>query len=358
MYRITKTTGAILAAAVLLFAFAIAYAEENDDRGQGQSGNRGMGIGLTVSSEVSASVQALQDQIKKLREQIDELLKKQREAMQELRTSRGTDDNDFADDSDDSNRGQSISKAVKDRLTFLRSLSRGMSGDDVRDLQELLAEDRDVYPEGLITGFFGSLTEKALKKFQGKHGIETVGIFGPQTRARLLLLFEGRALPPGIAKRLGLEGSTTTPGVGVVTVCHKPVGTSPQTIVIGIPALRAHLAHGDTLGLCPGGTSTTTPPTDTTAPTISGISVSSIASTSASVMWTTNENATGKIYYGTSTPVDLLSALSMSNTTLTMAHQFLLSGLFASTTYHYVLESKDAAGNTATTSTSSFVTVN
>src|SRR3989344_3806385 len=56
-----------------------------------------------------------------------------------------------------------------------RSLSRGSSGDDVRRLQEFLARDKEIYPNGLITGFFGPLTEVAVKKWQEKQGIESVG---------------------------------------------------------------------------------------------------------------------------------------------------------------------------------------
>lgn len=43
----------------------------------------------------------------------------------------------------------------------------------------------DVYPEGLVTGYFGSLTEKAVKRFQTKYGIEQTGFVGPQTRSKL-----------------------------------------------------------------------------------------------------------------------------------------------------------------------------
>jgi len=37
-----------------------------------------------------------------------------------------------------------------------------------------------------------------------------------------------------------------------VTVCHRPPGNpeNPQTILVGEPAVNAHLAHGDALGAC------------------------------------------------------------------------------------------------------------
>lgn len=351
MHRLTLIAGTVIVSAVLLFAGAFAYAESNEGKGK--------------SEEAKKAVEVLQEQIKKLNEQIKELIKKPQEAVKDFRQSIADDDDD---DDSSATSTRSAARELRDELKedrhelkFLRSLRRGMSGDDVRDLQELLAQDTDVFPAGLITGFFGRITEEALKKFQRKHGIESIGIFGPKTQARILALFTGRELPPGIIKRLGLGTSTTTPGAGIVTVCHKPAGVSPQTLVIAVPALGAHLAHGDTVGICPG-SATTTPPTpppaDTAAPVISGQAVSGISSTTASLSWSTNEAATGKVYYGTTSPVDFATALTVSDATTMTAHALSLTGLTASTTYSYALESKDAAGNTATTSAQSFVTTN
>lgn len=44
-----------------------------------------------------------------------------------------------------------------------------------------------------------------------------------------------------------------------VTLCHKAAAEDPeqqQTITVGGPAAKAHMAHGDTVGACP----TPTPP--------------------------------------------------------------------------------------------------
>ena len=70
---------------------------------------------------------------------------------------------------------------------FIRDLSRGARGDDVRRLQALLGVEE--------TGLFGPLTEKTLKAFQVKHGIVKSGVapgagkLGPATRARLAEIF-------------------------------------------------------------------------------------------------------------------------------------------------------------------------
>lgn len=70
-------------------------------------------------------------------------------------------------------------------LNLTRILQRGSSGNDVRQLQGFLKNFPDIYPEGLVTGNFGSLTEKAVIKFQQKNGIDAVGFIGPRTRAEL-----------------------------------------------------------------------------------------------------------------------------------------------------------------------------
>gem|GEM_PF-3104866 len=66
-----------------------------------------------------------------------------------------------------------------------RALFFGIKGEDASSLQAYLAQDKTIYPEGLVTGFFGRLTEAAVKRFQTKYGIESVGIVGPITRAKL-----------------------------------------------------------------------------------------------------------------------------------------------------------------------------
>lgn len=68
--------------------------------------------------------------------------------------------------------------------------------EEVKRLQRILAKDEVVYPEGLVTGFFGPATQRAVKRFQEKHQIvssgtaETTGygIVGPKTAKKLLEL--------------------------------------------------------------------------------------------------------------------------------------------------------------------------
>jgi peptidoglycan hydrolase-like protein with peptidoglycan-binding domain len=67
--------------------------------------------------------------------------------------------------------------------TFTRPLTVGSQGADVTALQQILQSQG--YLSTSPTGYFGSLTALALKKFQIAHGIEALGGVGPQTRAVL-----------------------------------------------------------------------------------------------------------------------------------------------------------------------------
>ncbi len=84
-----------------------------------------------------------------------------------------------------------VAKAVSP--AFNRELERGGRGEDVTRLQQLLAKDPSIYPEGQVTGFYGALTQKAVRAFQKKYGISQVGRVGPQTLAKLNEVFGGEA---------------------------------------------------------------------------------------------------------------------------------------------------------------------
>ncbi len=72
---------------------------------------------------------------------------------------------------------------------FNKDLVVGNRSDDVKRLQQLLATDKSVYPEGLATGLYGPMTQKAVRAFQKKYGLPQVGRVGPATRAKLQQVF-------------------------------------------------------------------------------------------------------------------------------------------------------------------------
>ncbi len=288
------------AVAVSLMAPAFAFAQTSTTSPQAQA--------------ILTQIQALQTQIAALQEQYKLLASQQNAAFKELVTT----------------------------------LKEGSAGDQVAILQALLALDPSIYPEGKVTGFFGRLTAEAVKRYQRKHGIESLGFVGPKTMKKLNEMLRDQDEDDNDDEDNDRGGK----GQEKVRICHK--GT---TITVAMPSVFAHLKHGDARGACDGsGTGTTTPPvTDTVKPILSSIISSVTGSTTASVSWNTNESANGKVYLSTSSPA-YGSSWFVSNAALTTTHLFSLSGLSASTTYYYAVESKDAANNVSTSSTSSFVT--
>lgn len=120
----------------------------------------------TVETTSSASVET----------QIADLMKQVASLQAQLKTLKGTN------------------AALESEVNTLRLESKmrlGTQGEEVKTLQKLLSTDPTIYPEGLITGFFGPLTETAVKRFQAKLKIEQVGAVGPQTLARINEILSG-----------------------------------------------------------------------------------------------------------------------------------------------------------------------
>src|SRR3989344_4623896 len=73
-------------------------------------------------------------------------------------------------------------QAVATTKVFPSTLKSGSSGDYVSDLQQILKSDSTIYPEGLVTGYFGKLTEEAVKKLQKKYGLPETGVVDDTTQ--------------------------------------------------------------------------------------------------------------------------------------------------------------------------------
>jgi len=61
----------------------------------------------------------------------------------------------------------------------------GSSGSQVSQLQEFLATNSMIYPEGIVSGYFGPLTRAAVVQFQVNYDIDQAGRVGPVTLARI-----------------------------------------------------------------------------------------------------------------------------------------------------------------------------
>ena len=173
-------------------------------------------------------------------------------------------------------------------------LDFGESNADVTNLQEFLASDSTLYPQGLVTGYYGSLTKAAVTRFQARYGLLQVGRVGPLTRDKINSLI----------------------GTGGVSTTH---GTSPAVVMQYTP---------------------------------------NIGATTATFNWmTTNEAALGRMYYST-TPLSMNEGDINSNGFAVTSGQLgsydgiartsqssVLTGLQPNTTYYYTIVATDLSGN-------------
>lgn len=75
-----------------------------------------------------------------------------------------------------------VAGASKKLLTV--NLYLGMRGEEVKILQEFLQKNKfGISDDGPVTGYFGKVTEAAVKKFQIANNLDPVGFVGQKTRA-------------------------------------------------------------------------------------------------------------------------------------------------------------------------------
>jgi hypothetical protein len=92
---------------------------------------------------------------------------------------------------------------------------------------------------------------------------------------------------------------------------------------------------------------------DTTPPVISSVAATSVTHQAATIGWTTNDPSTTLVQYGTTTSYGTSTAL---NSSLVTSHSVNLSSLTPGTIYHYKVTSTDEAGNSSSSSDSTFTT--
>ncbi len=189
-------------------------------------------------------------------------------------------------------------------------LDLGDRGSEVTELQTYLATNASIYPEGLVTGYFGQLTKAAVERFQTTQGIIS-------------------------------QGTPATTGYGRV---------GPQTMA----RINSLLGSG-------GGQASWD-----TSPSLSNPTVQ-YSNTSATFAWTTNEPTQGQVYWS-NTPLQFNEATGprqqpyVSGTLATDAgglqtnHTVTVSNLQANTTYYYLVRGVDNVGNMSMVWPSSFRT--
>ncbi len=201
-------------------------------------------------------------------------------------------------------------KVIKEELRLTKSLKRGERGDDVRKLQEFLTQFPELYPIGLITGFYGSATEAAVRRFQEKYEIESIGIIGPKTLQKINELISegagksgvippGLLTAPGVQKRIEQLGITTFPIATstslIVTSPAQPIGQTGTTTVPAVLAISATQATSTSAA-------TTSPSVPLPAPPPPPVSSTSPPPPSSTSNWSniqiTNFSGDGNVYYG------------------------------------------------------------
>jgi len=199
---------------------------------------------------------------------------------------------------------QSASAAITSQLDL------SDRGPEVTELQTYLATNASIYPEGLVTGYFGQLTKAAVERFQTTQGIVSQGT--PVTTGY------GRVGPLTMARINSLLGS----GGGQASWDASPTLSNPS------------VQH---------------------------------TNTTATLTWTTNEPTQGQVYWS-STPLQYNEAigprqqpyvsgnLALDDGGLQTSHTVTVSNLQTNTTYYYLVRSIDNVGNMSMAWPSSFHT--
>ena len=96
-------------------------------------------------------------------------------------------------------------------------------------------------------------------------------------------------------------------------------------------------------------------PPDTTPPVISNIATSSLTQISVTINWSTNEPADSQLQFNSPCPSG--GCTTTLNSNLVTSHSVNVTGLATSTAYSYIIKSKDASGNLATSTLQTFTTL-
>ena len=188
-------------------------------------------------------------------------------------------------------------------------LDLGDRGSEVTELQTYLSTNANIYPSGLVTGYFGPLTQAGVQRFQTAQGIVSSGT--PATTGY------GRVGPTTMARINALMGSGSTQAWDTV------------------PVLNPLLVN--------------------------------FSNTNATFSWTTNELTQGQVYFDTAPlradeatgPRQLpyvSGSLASQNNGLQISHTITIPNLQPNTLYYYLTRSIDSVGNMSMSWPSSFRT--
>lgn len=85
----------------------------------------------------------------------------------------------------------SIPSSAKAYTLLGSQMSIGARSNNVTSLQTFLASNNLLYPEAMVTGYFGPLTQRAVTQFQLAYNLPPVGAVGPLTLAKMNAMIAG-----------------------------------------------------------------------------------------------------------------------------------------------------------------------
>lgn len=172
------------------------------------------------TTSTATSTQALVDSLKALIAQLQNQIKELQAKVQALVTAR-------------QQVRESIGE-VKETLEEIKDLRKGMTAEEIRAIQQILAADPSIYPEGLITGYFGPATEKALERFRERYRIkeEEREKIGEKTLEKIRELLQERL---EIKLEDGKKCVIVPPGHLIAPGFLKKTSTSTPTSTISLP---------------------------------------------------------------------------------------------------------------------------
>ena len=97
--------------------------------------------------------------------------------------------------------------------------------------------------------------------------------------------------------------------------------------------------------------------TDRQSPVLSGVSVVVKSQTTAGITWSTDKLSNSQVLYGTTSGSYPSSTAITDGSYVTSPHSSALNGLSPQTTYYFIAQSADAAGNVGTSTESNFTTL-
>ncbi len=232
-----------------------------------------------------------------------------------------------------------------------KDLRLGISGEDVEILQEVFATDVSFYPERVATGYFGSLTGEAIKRFQKKNGLSVDAVVSGNTKEKL----------NSFLKEKGVKVSVVN---GVKKYCISSVRPAVDIKKSGLTVK---------VSLCPGAVlEEKKAPSSVVKPTVMNGSFSlsehndlspefyyvdafDVTGASAKIVVGVTEKVQAKLWYATTGNLSL-SPIVRSSAEWLKIHSFNLTDLLPGTTYNIYVVVVDGDGNYATSSIKTFKT--